>query len=84
MGLRVSHATLDGVGAHIPVTHVTVALSFDGGSTWTPANVVGSGGSYVAIWWNGGPSPMLKVTAADANGDTVSQTITNAYTYAQS
>jgi len=82
LGLRVGHATVDGIGSHAPITHVTVAVSFDGGTTWTPANVLGSNGFYVATWRNEAGGPMLRVTAADAGGDAISQTITNAYTIA--
>jgi hypothetical protein len=82
LGLKVGHASVDGVGSRSPVKSVTVQVSFDGGTTWTSVNVLGANGSYVAAWQNKAASPELKVTAADANGDTITQTVMNAYTFA--
>jgi hypothetical protein len=82
LGLRVGHASFDGIGSRSRITSADVSVSFDGGTTWQPANVFGANGFYVATWRNpeSPASPMLKVTAADANGDSIAQTITNAYT----
>jgi hypothetical protein len=86
MGLNISHLSYDGVGSHARITKATVSVSFDGGGTWQPANVVGSGGKYTATWRNS-PSTKgiwLRVTAADADGNSISQSIANAYTWSQS
>jgi hypothetical protein len=82
MGLRVGHATFDGVGARSPITSVGVSVSFDGGTTWQPAHVAGAHGSYLVTWRNPAPgvAPTLKVTAADTLGGQITQTLTNAYT----
>jgi hypothetical protein len=82
LGLRVGHASFDGIGSRSPITSVRVSVSFDGGATWLPAHVVGGNGFYFATWLNrvSAARPSLRVTAADANGDTIAQTITNAYT----
>jgi len=83
LGLHVGHATFDGVGSRSRITSVSVSVSFDGGTTWQPAAVLGGNGSYAATWRNqAGASPTLKVTAADAAGDSIAQTISNAYTIA--
>jgi hypothetical protein len=83
MGLRVGHVSYDGVGSHSPIRSATVAVSFDNGNTWRPASIIGTDGHYTAIWRNqAGGSPELRVTATDAAGDAITQTITNAYTIA--
>lgn len=87
MNLRVGHLSYDGAGSHAAITSAAVAVSFDGGSTWLPANVSGGrDGCYQVTWPNpastGGTSPTLKVTATDAIGGSITQTITNAYTIA--
>jgi hypothetical protein len=63
-----------------PITSVTVSASFDGGKTWHPARVTGSGTSYAAVF-NAPATAMvtLKTTATDAARGSVTQTITNAY-----
>jgi hypothetical protein len=83
MGLRVGHVSYDGVGSHAPIRSATVEVSFDNGRTWLPAAVAGFAGDYVAIWPNRpGGAPALRVTATDADGNAITQTITNAYTIA--
>jgi hypothetical protein len=83
MGLRVGHVSYQGVGSHSPIRSATVAFSFDNGQTWQPASIFGFDGQYVAVWPNqAGGSPELRVTATDAAGDAITQTITNAYTIA--
>lgn len=84
MRLQVGHVSYDGAGSHAAITSATVSVSFDGGTTWQPAVVRGSAGQYTAIWPNPasarGTSPEIKVTATDAIGGSITQTITNAYT----
>jgi hypothetical protein len=84
--LTVGHLTYDGHGSHAPITSATVAVSFDGGTTWQPAVVGGHDGHYKVTWKNpaaaAGTSPDLRVTATDAAGGSITQTITNAYTIA--
>jgi hypothetical protein len=84
MGLTVSHLSYDGYGSHAPITSASVAVSFDDGSTWQPAALNGWNGHYLAIWPNPasavGTSPELRVTATDATGGSIAQTITAAYT----
>jgi hypothetical protein len=86
MRLSVGHLTYDGYGSHAPITSATVAVSFDGGATWQPAVVGGHDGQYTVAWKNpasaAGTSPDLRVTATDAAGGSITQTITNAYTIA--
>jgi hypothetical protein len=86
LALTVGHVTYDGFGSHAPITSAHVSVSFDGGKSWVPALVAGLGGHYVALWQNpasaAGSSPELRVTATDAAGGSISQTITAAYTVA--
>lgn len=86
MRLTVGHLTYDGNGSHAPITSATVAVSFDGGTTWQPAVVAGHDGRYPVTWKNpasaAGTSPDLQVTATDAAGGSITQTITSAYTIA--
>lgn len=63
-----------------PITSVAVSASFDGGKTWHPTRVTGSGTSYAAVFnAPAGAMVTLKTTATDAAGGSVTQTITNAY-----
>ncbi|NUR61793.1 MAG: hypothetical protein HOV87_24500 [Catenulispora sp.] len=82
--LTVGHQSFDGVGSHAAATGATVSVSFDGGRTWTAAHTVRTGGDrFEAQWKNTAPqgtTPWLKVTATDAVGGSISQTIDNAYT----
>lgn len=86
MRLLVGHLSYDGAGATAPVSHVAVAVSFDGGTTWRQAAVTGSAGTYTASWPNPatarGTDPAIRVDAADADGDTITQTVWNAYAIA--
>lgn len=88
MRLTVGHLTYDGYGSHAPITSATVAVSFDGGATWQSAAVAGHDGRYTVTWHNpasaAGTSPDLQVTATDAAGGSITQTITSAYTIAAS
>jgi hypothetical protein len=64
----------------IPVTGLSVSVSFDGGKTWHPATVTGHGGSYTATFTApAGAKVSLRTSAADAAGGSVSETLTNAY-----
>ena len=87
MGLTVSHLSYGGNGSHAPVTSASVSVSFDGGTTWHRAALAGEDGHYTAIWANpssaAGTSPELRVTATDAAGGSITQTITAAYTIAK-
>jgi hypothetical protein len=86
MGLDISHLSYDGLGSHTRITKATVSVSFDGGVTWQPTGVVGSTGKYTATWRNS-PSTKgiwLRMSAADADGNSISQTVANAYTWSQS
>jgi hypothetical protein len=84
--LRVGHVSYDGAGSRAPVRSAAVWVSFDGGRSWRRATVTGSGGTYTATWPNPASaqatSPEIKVTASDAIGGSITQTITNAYTIA--
>ncbi|MEK8174857.1 hypothetical protein NKH77_54830 [Streptomyces sp. M19] len=62
-------------------------MSFDGGETWTKADTAqADGGAYHATWTNpesaAGKDVDLRVTAADADGATFTQTVDAAYTVA--
>lgn len=65
------------------VTGATVAISYDQGTTWTPVPVARTdAGTFQASWNNAqdsaGKTISLKVTATDASGATVTQTVTDA------
>jgi hypothetical protein len=80
--LRVGHVSYDGAGSHAPIRSASVQVSFDNGATWKSVPVFGFAGNYVALWANpaAGTNPSIKVTATDANGGSITQTVTNAYT----
>jgi hypothetical protein len=81
--LTVGHQSYNGVGSDAKATGATVSVSYDKGATWTPAAMVPAGQNrYAALWKNGakGSTPWLKVTATDALGGSITQTIANAYT----
>lgn len=62
------------------VTSVTAHVSFDDGKTWQPATVTGSGSNYQAAFIAPADSFVtLEVTATDAAGGQISETITRAY-----
>jgi hypothetical protein len=82
MALTVAHQSYDGHGSRSPIRSASVSVSFDGGASWHPAAIRGTGGHYLATWRNhgaAGTKPYLRVTAADAEGNTVTQTVDNAY-----
>jgi hypothetical protein len=82
--LGAGHISYDGAGSHAPVTSAAVWVSFNGGRSWRRAAVTGPAGRYTATWPNPaaavGTRPQIKVTASDAIGGSITQTITNAYT----
>ncbi|KUN59300.1 hypothetical protein AQJ54_40330 [Streptomyces griseorubiginosus] len=86
MGVEIGHVTYQGAGSRAAITSATVQVSFDAGQTWHNATVTGSVGHYQAHWTNPaaarGTNPSIRVTAADAAGDTLSQTVLHAYTVA--
>jgi hypothetical protein len=80
MDLTVGHLSYDGRGSHAAITSAAVSVSFDGGATWQPAALTGGAGSYHATWRNtGSAAPALRVTATDAAGGSLTQTVTAAY-----
>ena len=83
MLLTVGHQSYGKAGSQAAITGATVSVSYDKGVTWTPASVVPAGqGHYAVLWTNGakGATPWLKVTATDALGGSITQTVANAYT----
>jgi hypothetical protein len=78
LGITVSHLPL---GAAAKITHATLQVSYDKGSTWHNAALTRAGasqfhGSYTAPAATG---VSLRVTARDAGGATVTETILGAY-----
>jgi hypothetical protein len=62
------------------ITKASVSASFDGGTTWHPATITGSGGSYTATFTApAGAKVTLRTRAADAAGGSIAETITSAY-----
>jgi hypothetical protein len=84
--LRVGHVSYTGAGSDAAITSAAVWVSFTGGKSWQRASLTGAAGSYTATWLNPasarGTSPEIKVTASDAAGGSITQTITAAYTIA--
>lgn len=83
LDLGVGHQSYQGQGSHAAITGATVSVSYDAGKTWVAATVVPTGGGhYLAAWPNSAPKgsmPWLKVTATDAVGGAISQTVADAY-----
>ncbi|MFJ9713724.1 hypothetical protein [Streptomyces sp. NPDC101234] len=86
MGLTIGHVTVGGAGSRAAITSAAVQVSFDGGQTWQNTVLHGSKGHYRARWTNPdsahGTSPAIRVTAADADGNALTETVTHAYTVA--
>ena len=81
--LTVGHQSYGSAGSQAAIKGATVSVSYDKGATWTAASVVPAGqGHFAALWKNGaaGSTPWLKVTATDALGGSITQTVDNAYT----
>ncbi|MCW2505614.1 MAG: hypothetical protein JWO79_3898 [Actinomycetia bacterium] len=84
MTVDVGHLTYGGFGSHAAIKSAFVSVSFDGGKTWKDATTTGSAGHYTARWANegaAGTQPTLRVTATDAGGNAITQTIEKAYTF---
>ncbi|WP_316529453.1 hypothetical protein [Kitasatospora brasiliensis] len=83
MNLTVDHLGYDGRGSNAPAKTARVEVSFDGGATWTQAQVTSTSQNHFrATWANSGAkgsTPWLRVTATDAIGGSITQTVTNAY-----
>ncbi len=86
MGLEIGHVAYQGAGSRAAITSAAVQVSFDDGRTWQKASVTGSAGHYQAHWTNPaaarGTNPSIRVSATDADGNTLSQTVMHAYTVA--
>ena len=87
MGLTLGHVSYNGTGSHAAITAATVQVSFDGGKTWQAAQLTRTGaasaGTYTASWTNPaadtGTYPSIRITATDAAGGSIDQTVNNAY-----
>lgn len=84
--IQPGHRTLDLTVGHlqlvkpITVTGATASVSFDGGKTWHQAQVSGKQGHYQAAFTApAGAWVMTRVTAHDAAGGSVTETITHAF-----
>ena len=68
----------------VPVRHASVEVSYDAGATWqsVPTTATGEDGGYAAAWdaTTSGATVSLRVSADDAAGNTVTQTVLNAVT----
>jgi len=63
-----------------PISPVRAQVSFTGGRTWQPATVRRDGPAQFRVTFTGSPSLVtLRVTARDAAGDTVTETLPAAY-----
>ncbi|MEV5954708.1 hypothetical protein AB0M11_13180 [Streptomyces sp. NPDC051987] len=86
MALDIAHVTFGGAGSRVAIASAAVEVSFDDGKTWQKAALHGSRGHYLARWTNPaaarGTSPAIRVTATDADGNGLSETVTHAYTVA--
>jgi hypothetical protein len=87
MALNIGHVSYNGTGSHAAITAATVQVSFDGGTTWQTAQLTRTGaasaGTYTASWTDpaadAGVHPAIRITATDALGGSIDQTVTNAY-----
>ena len=63
-----------------PISPVRARVSFNGGRTWQPATVRRDGPARFRVTFTGRPSLVtLRVTARDAAGDTITETLPAAY-----
>ena len=79
IGLNIGHIQL---AAGPAITSAALAVSFDGGKTWQPAQVTpgSAAGQFTASFTApAGAFVTLRTTAADAAGGSVTETITRAY-----
>jgi hypothetical protein len=83
LDLTIAHQSYDGRSSHSPLTSAKLSISWNNGSTWQRVALAGSAGHYTATWSNRldkTAGPELKVTAVDAAGNGIIQTVSNAYT----
>ncbi|MBI0297546.1 hypothetical protein JBE04_24555 [Streptomyces sp. PRKS01-29] len=85
--LVVGFGHVPGVAAAPAVTRARIEVSFDGGERWTAAAITALGkGRFRADWTTpdaaAGRAASLRVTGADADGNTVTQTVKSAFTVA--
>ena len=67
-----------------PITSAGAQVSFNGGRTWQQASVQRDGPARFSVAFTGNPSLVtLRVTARDAAGDTITETLPGAYRIAQ-
>lgn len=71
--------------AQSPIQSATVSISYDGGKTWTRTKLCAFGaGRYKATWTNPasskGRKAAIRITAKDAAGGSVTQTVNDAFT----
>jgi hypothetical protein len=78
IGLNVGHIQL---ASATQVTSASAQVSFNGGKTWQPAKVASDGGGNFLMTFAAPASTgvTLKVGATDSAGDSLTETITNAY-----
>lgn len=78
IGLTASHIQL---GGNATVSRVSAQVSADGGKTWRPAKVTsaGSGRFRISFTATAGTNVTLRVSASDASGGSITETIPNAY-----
>lgn len=79
------HLTHSAGAPQTPVESATVSISYDGGKHWTPTKLRSLGaGRYRATWTNpassAGGNAAIRITAKDAAGGSVSQTVHDAFT----
>jgi len=69
---------------HAALKHLTVQISYDGGTTWTPAALTGTGNQRTATVRHPGKAGFasLRAGGVDTAGNKVEQTIINAYALA--
>jgi hypothetical protein len=76
-GLTVGHGPLTHAAR---ITGATVQVSFDNGRTWHDAALSGRAGHYTASYTAAaGRDVTLRISAADAAGGRITETITRAY-----
>lgn len=85
--LAVTFGRAPGTTTGAAVTQAKVEISYDGGSFWTKATTTPRGkDTFAARWTNpdtsAGKDVTLRITATDAAGDRLVQTVVNAFTVA--
>jgi hypothetical protein len=75
--LNVRHIQLGGSAA---ITKAAAQVSFNDGNTWTPATLTGHAGHYtISFKAPAGVAVSLKVSASDANGGSIAETLIRGY-----